>query len=159
MCCRQGMLAWSVQNVWCNFMSRESLAINRNSGMVQTDIHDSVALLNTIFFTKPWHDTDDKEISHPKTEKCWKFIQAMPDVDEFVSSSEQIWRNLALHHLFTSGSSTVNGSRQNEKHENISSPYINVLWSEKLHACKKDFSPDSNKMTFSLVKAILWIML
>ncbi len=65
--------------------------------MVQTDIHDSVALLNTIFFTKPWHDTDDKEISHPKTEICWKFIQAMPDVEEFVSSSEQIWRNVALH--------------------------------------------------------------
>ncbi len=113
------MLAWSVQNVRCNFMSRESLAIYRNGGMVQTDIHDSVALLNTIFFTKPWHDTDDKEISHPKTEICWKFIQAMPDVDEFVSSSEQIWRNVALHHLFTSGSSTVNGCRQNEKHENI----------------------------------------
>ncbi len=32
----------------------------------------------------------------------------------FVSSSEQIWRNLALHHLFTSGSSAVNGCHQNE---------------------------------------------
>ncbi len=25
--------------------------------------------------------------------------QAMQDIDEFVSSSEQIWRNVALHHL------------------------------------------------------------
>ncbi len=36
------------------------------------------------------------------------------DVDEFVSLLEQIWRNLALHHLLTSGSSAVNGCRQNE---------------------------------------------
>ncbi len=27
---------------------------------------------------------------------CWKYSQG---VDEFVSSSEQIWRNVALHHL------------------------------------------------------------
>ncbi len=39
----------------------------------------------------------------------------------------QIWRNLALHQLLTNGSSAVNGCRQNE----------NVLWSEKLHVCKK----------------------
>ncbi len=32
---------------------------------------------------------------------CWKHIQAIQDVDEFVSSWEQIWRNLALHHLLT----------------------------------------------------------
>ncbi len=32
---------------------------------------------------------------------CWKYTyhQAMQDVDEFVSSSEQIWRN--VHHLLT----------------------------------------------------------
>ncbi len=31
----------------------------------------------------------------------WKYTQpqAIQDVDEFVSSSEQIWRNVALHHL------------------------------------------------------------
>ncbi len=40
--------------------------------------------------------------------------QAIQDVDEFVSSSEQIWRNVALHHLLTNGSSAVNGCRQNE---------------------------------------------
>ncbi len=38
----------------------------------------------------------------------------LTDVDEFVSSSEQIWRNLAVHHLLTNGSSAVNGGRQNE---------------------------------------------
>ncbi len=40
------------------------------------------------------------------------------DVDEFVSSSEQIWRNVALHHLLTSWSSVVNGCRQNESPNN-----------------------------------------
>ncbi len=51
-----------------------------------------------------------------KNEKCCKLThpQAIQDVDEFVSSSEQIWRNLALHHLLTIGSSAVNGCRQNE---------------------------------------------
>ncbi len=42
-------------------------------------------------------------------------LQAIQDVDEFVSSSEQIWRNLALHHLLTNGSSAVNGCHQNER--------------------------------------------
>ncbi len=40
---------------------------------------------------------------HPKMktrEKC-TCLQAIQDVDEFVSSSEQIGWNLALHHLFT----------------------------------------------------------
>ncbi len=40
--------------------------------------------------------------------------QAIQDVDEFISSSEQIWKNLALYHLLTNGSSAVNGCRQNE---------------------------------------------
>ncbi len=35
-----------------------------------------------------------------------------------VSSSEQIWRNLALHNLLTNGSSAVNGCHQN-KNPNI----------------------------------------
>ncbi len=42
--------------------------------------------------------------SHPFTQ----------DVDEFVFSSKIIWENVALHHLLTNGSSTVNGCRQNE---------------------------------------------
>ncbi len=45
--------------------------------------------------------------------------QAMQDVDDFVSSSEQIWRNVALHHLLTIGSSAVNGCRQNESKQLI----------------------------------------
>ncbi len=48
---------------------------------------------------------------HSEKEIC---LRAWLDIDEFVSSSEQIWRNLALHHLFINGSSAVNGCRQNE---------------------------------------------
>ncbi len=46
----------------------------------------------------------------------WKCIhpQAIQDGDEFVYSSETDLDNLALHHLFTNGSSAVNGCRQNE---------------------------------------------
>ncbi len=57
-----------------------------------------------------------KGIVHPKKKICWKSTrpQAIKDVDESVSSSEHIWRNLALRHLFTNGSTAVNGCRQNE---------------------------------------------
>ncbi len=43
---------------------------------------------------------------------CWKCThpQAIQDENEFVSSSERIWRNLALHKLLTNGSSAVNGA-------------------------------------------------
>ncbi len=47
----------------------------------------------------------------------WAFAEnvlTIQDVDEFVSSSEQICRNVALHHFLTSGCSAVNGCRQNE---------------------------------------------
>ncbi len=44
--------------------------------------------------------------------------QAIQDVDEFVSSCEQIWRNVALHQLLTYGSSAVNGCRQTESPNN-----------------------------------------
>ncbi len=40
--------------------------------------------------------------------------QAILDDQDFVSSTEQIWRNLAFHHFLTTGSSAVNGCRQNE---------------------------------------------
>ncbi len=40
--------------------------------------------------------------------------QAIQGLDELVSSSEQIWRNSALHHLLTNGSPVANGCRQNE---------------------------------------------
>ncbi len=66
-----------------------------------------------------------KEIIYPKMEICLKFTQPqdIKDVGEFVSSSEQIWINLALHHLTNNGSSAVNGCHQNESinHNNASS--------------------------------------
>ncbi len=59
----------------------------------------------------------------------WKCThpQDIQNVDEFISLSVQIWRYLALNHLFTNGSSAVNGCRQNEKAilwiENFSQKY------------------------------------
>ncbi len=47
----------------------------------------------------------------------WKFARIyspITDVKKTVSSSEQIWINVALHHLLTNGSSAVDGCRQNE---------------------------------------------
>ncbi len=44
------------------------------------------------------------QITHPQT---------IQDVDEFVSSSEQIWENVALCHILISVYSAVNGCRQN----------------------------------------------
>ncbi len=50
----------------------------------------------------------------PKQNKKQKiYPQINQDIDEFVSSREQIWRNVALHYLLTKGSSAVNGCRQN----------------------------------------------
>ncbi len=50
----------------------------------------------------------------------WKFaeniliLSSIQYIDEFVSSSEQIWSNVESHHLLTNESSAVNGCRQNE---------------------------------------------
>ncbi len=62
-----------------------------------------------------WIRCDFKGIVHPKMKICWKFThpQAIQDVDEFVFSSEQIWRNLELDHLLISRSTAMNGCRQN----------------------------------------------
>ncbi len=52
--------------------------------------------------------------------RSWKFAENVLTLRQskmymiFFSSSEQIWKNLALHHLLTNGSSAVNGCRQNE---------------------------------------------
>ncbi len=46
--------------------------------------------------------------------KIVTLIQVIQDVDEFVSTLEQIWWNVAFYHLLTNGSSVVNGCRQNE---------------------------------------------
>ncbi len=48
-------------------------------------------------------NSEIKEIVNP---------QVIQDINEFISSLEQIWENLleiALHHLLTNGSSAVNG--------------------------------------------------
>ncbi len=45
---------------------------------------------------------------------CWKYTLRIQDTDYFVSSSEQILRNVTLHHLLNNGSSAANGCRQNE---------------------------------------------
>ncbi len=49
-----------------------------------------------------------KSIVLPKMKICWPKVYL-----DFVSSSEQIWRNFALHYLITNGSSAVNGCHQN----------------------------------------------
>ncbi len=66
-----------------------------------------------------------KGIVHPKMLICWMFThpQAIQEVYTFVFSSEQIWRNVALHHLLTNAA--VNGCRQNER---ILSEYLSAVW-------------------------------
>ncbi len=53
---------------------------------------------------------------HPNMKLCWKCTrpQTIQDVNEFASWLEQIWRNVALHHLLNSRPSAVNGCRQNK---------------------------------------------
>ncbi len=48
------------------------------------------------------------------TRKCIRVIKWRPNVILKHSFKEQIWRNLTLRHLLISGSSAVNGCRQNE---------------------------------------------
>ncbi len=52
---------------------------------------------------------------------CLKVTQseAIQDVDEFVFSSEQIWKYLALAHKPINWSSAVNGCRQQESNQLI----------------------------------------
>ncbi len=74
-----------------------------------------------------------KRIVHPKMKICPRAVQ---DADQFVCSSEQIWKNSALYHLLTNGSSAVNGCCQYERktlqqytsNPHNSSPTINVLY-------------------------------
>ncbi len=89
--------------------------------------------------------------------------RAILDVDEFVLSKEQIWRNLALHHLLTNRSSAVNGCRQNEssnsrgKHHNYP-PVIHMT--PVFCNCKCDLHISlliETRWLFPLEKAILWI--
>ncbi len=52
----------------------------------------------------------------PENENLLKIysFHIIQDANEFVSSSEQIWKKFALHHLLINVSSAVNGCRQNE---------------------------------------------
>ncbi len=69
--------------------------------------------LTTVGYT---NKSNFKGIVHPKTKTCRKcsYPQAIQDEDEFVSSLEQIWRNVYITCSCTNGSSAVNGCRQNE---------------------------------------------
>ncbi len=50
-------------------------------------------------------------------------------LDEFVSSLDQIWRNVTFRHLLTNGSSAVNGCRQNESPKVIhTTPVHRLVW-------------------------------
>uniref|UniRef100_A0A8C1BVP5 NTF2-related export protein n=1 Tax=Cyprinus carpio carpio TaxID=630221 RepID=A0A8C1BVP5_CYPCA len=56
---------------------------------------------------------------HPTPDSCVMSmvmgqLKDIQNVDEFVFPSEQIWRDLALHHLLTNRSSAVNGCRHNK---------------------------------------------
>ncbi len=54
-----------------------------------------------------------------------------------VCSSEQLWRNVALHLLFTNGSSAVNGCRQNESKQLYNNPQlINTTPVQQLPSCE-----------------------
>ncbi len=74
---------------------------------------------------------------------CWKCAhpQAIQDAGEFVSSLEQMWRNVALYHLLTSGSSSewVPSEWESNHHSNPHdfSLSVNILWTEMRCVCKK----------------------
>ncbi len=57
-----------------------------------------------------------KAIVLPNIKIGYKYThpRAIRDVDKLVYSSKQIWTNVALHQLLTSGAIAVNGCRQNE---------------------------------------------
>ncbi len=78
----------------------------------------SVCLICVSVKSTPFHlvflKKEVQGIVHPKMKICLKCTQsqAIQYVDEFVSSSEEIWRNFASYHLLTNESSAVNGCRQ-----------------------------------------------
>ncbi len=80
-----------------------------------------------------------KGIVHAEIKISWKIThpQAIQDIDEFVSSSEQIGRNSILHQLLCNRASSVNGCRRNEspnslyKHHTIPQVIHSILWNDK----------------------------
>ncbi len=99
-------------------------------------------------------------IFHPKMNISWKCTrpQAIKDVDEFISSSGQIWRNVALNHLLSNVSPAVNGCRQNEspnswlKHHNKHKSVLLLLSIETYFTLKQRFK--AKKMSLSLHKTL-----
>ncbi len=75
------------------------------------------------------------------------------------SSSEQLWRNVAFHHLFTNRSSAVNGCRQNESPNSWQKHYNNpqvihttpcVLWKSNMFIRNKSIK------TFLTLNSRFW---
>uniref|UniRef100_A0A672LYZ1 NudC domain-containing protein 3 n=2 Tax=Sinocyclocheilus grahami TaxID=75366 RepID=A0A672LYZ1_SINGR len=77
--------------------------INRERSMATVD-EEEHAVLDRLSF-----DYHQKLQGKPQSHEI-----VVREMDEFVSSSDQIWRNASLHHSLTNGSSAVNGCRQNE---------------------------------------------
>ncbi len=73
---------------------------------------------------------------------CWKFthLQAIQDVDEYGSSLEQTWKNVALHNVLANRSSAVNGCRQNESPNSWESKQI-------LQFVASGWTPESRKQS------------
>ncbi len=118
----------------------------------------SEALTSQLEITERWAHVFDSVLNsfnQINTEVFkWKFTsntlklihpQATQDGDELVSSAEQIWRNVALHHLLTNGQwmgavrMRVQTADKTSHNPHYSSPSVNILWSEKLHICNKQF--------------------
>ncbi len=80
----------------------------------------------------------DWGIVHPKMKIIWQLAEkAIQDADEFVFSSEQIWRNVALHHFSAMDALQWMGAvriRVQTADKNIT--IIHVLWREKLSSLK-----------------------
>ncbi len=84
---------------------------------VSLHIEKTVAMLHEDHFQIKIYIEEKVQL---KRKISWKFThsQTIQDVDEFVSSSAQIWRDVMLHHLLTNGSSAANGCHQYESPDN-----------------------------------------
>ncbi len=84
-----------------------------------------------------------KGIVHPEKKNVLTLRPS--NVDEFVSSTELIWRNQTLHHLISNGSSAVNGCCQNMNTNIVmfsSAVWILILTAthslQRIHWCASD---------------------
>ncbi len=76
---------------------------------------DSIIKINNCVWVFFWRKKWSQVWNNTWVNKLWQNVPFWVNscVNEFVSSSKQIWRNLALHHLLTNGFSAVNGCLQN----------------------------------------------